>query len=179
MTSNEQSIIKPKNLICNFRAPGMTEFQAWKKYVAWAQENGLDVCHLTLSLVDAFMKGIEGSSTVQSGKQSITIMQSNSFQYQVMKPRREPFSMSCVKEEFRRTFSVVLFEAYVLEKARQITREFSYMDFLELKHDAFRRIVLRLKRKGKIIANPRRSVPRFYILAENLEGYGFRKRTTQ
>jgi hypothetical protein len=25
-------------------------------------------------------------------------------------------------------------------------------DFLELKHDAFRRIILRLKRKGKIIA---------------------------
>lgn len=128
----------------------------------------MDVCHLTLSLVDAFMKGVEGSSQVQTGKQNITITQSNTFQYQVMKPRREPYSLSCVRSDFRKTFSSVMFESYVLVKAQQIKTEFSYMDFLELKHDAFRRIVLRLKRKGKIIVNPMRTVPRFYILAERL-----------
>ena len=39
---------------------------------------------------------------------------------------------------------------------------------------SFRRIVLRLKRKGKIIANPIRSNPRFYYLAEKLADYGVR-----
>jgi len=160
--------IKPKNLICNFRAPSMPDFQRWKSFVQWAQDNGLDVCHLTLSLVDSFMKGIEGSAEIPAGKQIINIQQNNVFEYQVSKPRREPYSLSCVKPEFRRTFSSVLFEAYVMEKAREITREFSYRDFLEMKHDAFRRIVLRLKRKGKIVANPLRTVPRFYILAERI-----------
>ena len=49
-----------------------------------------------------------------------------------------------------------------------LTREFSYRDFLEIKHDAFRRIILRLRRKGKIVANPQRTVPRFYFLAERV-----------
>lgn len=157
-----------KNLICNFRAPGMPEFQRWKHYVQWAQDNGLDVCHLTLSLTDSFMNGIEGAAQVVSGKQIVNIQQINTFQYQVSKPRRAPYSLDCVKPEFRRTFSSILFEAYVMEKAREITQEFSYRDFLELKHDAFRRIALRLKRKGKIVANPMRTVPRFYMLAERI-----------
>jgi hypothetical protein len=40
------------------------------------------------------------------------------------------------KKDYQRTFSSLLLEAYVLNKARELTREFSYRDFLELKHDA-------------------------------------------
>ena len=109
----------------------------------------------------------------------MNIQQNNVFQYQVSKPRREPFSLDCVRPEFRRTFSSVLFEAYVLDKAREISREFSYRDFLELRHDAFRRIVLRLRRKGKIVANPQRTIPRFYFLAERINEYTREGRTTQ
>lgn len=170
---------QPKNLICNFRAPNLSEFQRWKEFVQWAKDNGMDVCHLTLSLTDSFMKGIEGAAQVRTGQQVVNIQQNNVFQYQVQKPRREPYSLDCVKPEFRRTFSSILFEAYVLNKAREINREFSFRDFLELKHDAFRRIVLRLKRKGKIIANPQRTVPRFYLLAERLSEYDTNERTTQ
>jgi hypothetical protein len=153
------SEVQPKNLICNFRAPNLRLFERWKVYVQWAKDNGMDVCHLTLSLTDAFMKGTEAAAMVRSGKQVINIQQSNVFQYQVQKPRREPYSLDCVKPEYQRTFSSVLFEAYVLNKSREMTREFSYRDFLELKHDAFRRIVLRLKQKGKIIANPQKTHP--------------------
>lgn len=56
------SIVQPKNLICNFRAPSLQQYQRWKAYVQWAKDNGQDVCHLTLSLTDSFMKGIEGAS---------------------------------------------------------------------------------------------------------------------
>ncbi|MBM4400672.1 MAG: hypothetical protein FJ045_01850 [Crenarchaeota archaeon] len=161
--------IQPKNLICNFRAPNIQQYQRWKAYVRWAKDNGVDACHLTLGLIDAFMKGNESAALVHTGKQVINIQQSNVFQYQVQKPRREPYSLDCVKPEFQRTFSSVLFEAYVLNKAREITREFSYRDFLELKHDAFRRIVLRLKQKGKVIANPQKTHPQFYFLTERLD----------
>ena len=113
------------------------------------------------------------------GKQLINIQQNNVFQYQVSKPRREPYDLSCVRREFQKTISSVLFEAYVLNKARDLTREFSYRDFLELKHDAFRRIILRLRRKGKIVANPQRTVPRFYFLAERVSEYSADRRTTQ
>lgn len=173
------SDVQPKNLICNFRAPNLLEYQRWKAYVQWAKDNGMDICHLTLSLTDSFMKGIEGAAQVRNGKQVVNIQQNNIFQYQVSKPRREPFSLDCVKPEFRRTFSSILFEAYVLVKARDLTREFSYRDFLELKHDAFRRIILRLRRKGKIVANPQRTVPRFYFLAERVREYTREGGTTQ
>jgi hypothetical protein len=93
------SAVQPKNLICNFRAPTLKQFQQWK--------------------------------------------------------------------------------AYVLNKARDLTREFSYRDFLELKHDAFRRIILHLRRKGKIVANPQRTIPRFYFLAERISEYTRDGRTTQ
>jgi len=173
------SEVFPKNLICNFRAPNLTEFQRWKSYVQWAKDNGQDVCHLTLSLTNSFMKGVEGAAQVRSGQQVVNIQQNNVFQYQVSKPRREPYDLSCVKKEYQRTISSVLFEAYVLNKARDLTREFSYRDFLEIKHDAFRRIVLRLRRKGKIVANPQRTLPRFYFLTERVEEYSPDRRTTQ
>jgi hypothetical protein len=173
------SDVQPKNLICNFRAPNLQKYKRWKAYVQWAKDNGMDVCHVTLSLIDAFMKGTEGTTQVRTGKQVINIQQNNVFQYQVPKPRREPYDLSCVRKEFQKTFSSVLFEAYILNKASDLTREFSYRDFLELKHDAFRRIILRLRRKGKIVANPQRTVPRFYFLAERINEYTREGGTTQ
>ena len=160
----------PKNLICNFRAPDLEKYMRWKQYVQWAKDNGLDVCHLTLALVESFLNGVGEASEIRTGKQTITIYQQNVFQYQVKKPRREPYDLSCVKPEFRRTFSSLLFEAYVLQKASELNRPFCFRDFLELKHDAFRRIILRLKRKGKIIPFPQRTCPRFYILTSKLNG---------
>jgi hypothetical protein len=143
-------------------------YDRWQGYKVWVKDNGLDVCRVTLALADSFMKGIEGSQQVRSTQQVINIQQNNQFLYQVQQPHRVPYDLSCVKPEFRRTFSSVLFDAYVLNKARDINREFCFRDFLELKHDAFRRIVLRLRKKGKIVAVPERTVPRFYILAERL-----------
>ncbi len=117
------------------------------------------------------MKGIEGAAQVRVAGQVVNIQQNNVFQYQVQKPRREPYSLDYVKSEFRRTFSSILFDAYLVHKARRIRREFSYRDFLELEQPAFHRIVRRLKRKGEILANPLRTNPRFYYLAEKLPDY--------
>ena len=32
---------QPKNLISNFRAPNLEEFQRWKEYVQWTKDNGM------------------------------------------------------------------------------------------------------------------------------------------
>jgi len=61
---------QPKNLICNFRAPSLEQFQRWKTFVGWAKDNGMDVCHLTLSLVDAFLSGVSLLSFVRLGRRS-------------------------------------------------------------------------------------------------------------
>ena len=63
------------------------------------------------------MKGTEGVAEVRSGKQIINIQQTNVFQYQVSKPRCEPYDLSCVKKGYQRTFSSLLLEAYVFYKA--------------------------------------------------------------
>jgi len=158
-----------QNLICNFRAPSLKEFNEWQKYKAYIKDQGLDICRVTIGLTNAFMAGIEGAQQVRGKEQNVSIVMSNQFLYQVQNPHREPYSLNCVKSEFRRTFSSVLFEAYVLDKAREINREFSFRDFLELDRGAFHRIVRRLKRKGKVMANPLRTIPRFYFLTERLE----------
>ncbi len=146
----------------------MDEFIHWKQYVQWAKDNGMDVCHLTLSLTDAFMAGQKGAAEVRTAGQTVNIQQINNFQYQVQKPRREPYSLDCVKPEYQRTFSSVLFDAYVRDKARRINDAFCYRDFIELKHDSFRRIMLRLRQKGEVVANPQRSHPQYFFLTEKL-----------
>jgi hypothetical protein len=55
------SVFQPKNLICNFCAPSLQQFQRWKAHVQWAKDNSMNVCHLTLSLTDSFMKDIAHS----------------------------------------------------------------------------------------------------------------------
>lgn len=169
----DQIIEHPKNLICNFRAPTLEEYLEHKEFCREVKEDGLDVCRVLLSFEKGYRlarKGSKEAIQLYSTQQVVNIQQNNQFLYAVPKPRREPYDLSCVREEYQRTFSSVLFEAYVLHKARGLGMEFSYRDFLELKHSAFRRIALRLKRKGLIMANPLRTVPRFYYLAETLEG---------
>lgn len=148
------------------RAPNAEMFLRWKEYVAWCKDNGRDVCYLTLSLVDAFIKGTKtaGVAAIKDPAQVINLQMNNTFTYQVARPRRIPYESSCIRKNFRKTFSSIVFEAYVLNKAREINREFSFRDFLELEPRAFHRIVRRLIRKGKVGRMPERTIPRFYFL---------------
>ena len=161
---------KKPDLICNFRAPSMKEYLEWQEYKQYVKEQGLDVCRVTIGLTNAFMSGVKGAAQVNGQGQNVQVQMNNQFLYQVNTPRQEPFSLNCVKPEFRRTFSSILFEAYVLDKARRkIKGEFCFRDFLELNHDAFRRIIMRLKRKGLVIGIPERTVPMMYVLAEQIK----------
>jgi hypothetical protein len=102
------SVVQPKNLICNFRAPNLQQFQRWKAYVQWAKDNGMGVYHLTLSLTDSFRKGIEGAAQVCNGQQVVNIQQNNVFQYQVSKPRRNRLVWIVLDQSFGE-HSVVFF----------------------------------------------------------------------
>lgn len=118
------------------------------------------------------VKGIPDPEQVITTKGQVTIIQQqNTFVYPVGKPRREPIRLNCSKPEFSGTISRAAFEAYLMEKARDLNRSFCFRDFAELKHNSFRKIILRLKRKGKIIPLPLRTNPRFYILAERIPDY--------
>lgn len=125
------------------------------------------------------MRGIDSgqAATVQlkDPQQIVNIHMDNVFTYNVLRPRREPYDLNCIKKEFRRSFSSIMFEAYVKEQARYLKREFSFRDFLEMDDRAFHRIVRRLIRKGEVVANPRRSIPRTYMLIEMLPDYGMKK----
>jgi hypothetical protein len=165
----KQKMLDPrqrKNLICNFRAPNIEKYKKWQIFKEWCKDNGLDICNVTLNITEAFMKGSENFALPDK---AIQVNMKNEFYYQVIKPRRVPMTVNCVKKQFVHTVSSCLYEAYILEKARRIKMEFSYRDFLELKYDAFRRIIVRLKRKGLVVPNPMRTRPQFYFLAENLD----------
>lgn len=172
-----------KNLICNFRAPNLEFYGIWQEFKQWCKDNGLDVCRVTLSNIASFMKAVE---SIPDPEQMITakgqvniIQQQNTFVYPVGKPRREPIRLNCSKPEFSGTISRAAFEAYVMEKARDLKRSFCFRDFAELNHNSFRKIILRLKKKGKIIPLPLRTNPRFYILAERLPDYPTASKNTR
>ncbi len=169
--SQEQQEPRRPNLICNFRAPTIEDYQKHKAFVHQVKLDGLDACRVLISFEDAYLaskKGQPSNIQFQTPQAVTNIQMNNVFQYQVLKPRREPYSLDCVKPEFRRTFSSILFESYVLEKAARINMEFSFRDFLELDHASFRRIVIRLRKKGKVVPNPMRTNPRFYYLTSKL-----------
>jgi hypothetical protein len=169
MSAKEQTLLQKPNLLCNFRAPTIKEFNEWQQYKEYVKNQGLDICRVTISLTNAFMAGKEGAARVTGQQQNVQIQMQNQFLYQVQQPKREPFSLNCVKPEFRRTFSSILFESYVLDKARRkLKGEFSFRDFLELDHHSFRRIIVRLKKKGLVLAVPKRTLPMFYVLTENV-----------
>lgn len=170
----------PKNYICNFRAPDQYHFSKWKEFVDWCKEQGLDVCRVNLSLIESFVADVEGkpvkdiSFTTAKGDH-YHISMANSFNYNVVKPRREPFDLNLIKKEFRKSFSSILYESYILEKARHLNGEFCFRDFLEMDQQGFHRIVAKLIRKGKIMANPSRTIPRMYFLTEKLADYKGKK----
>lgn len=170
--SNNQVPEEPKQLICSFRAPSRADFDKHKAFTKQVKQDGLDVCRVLIAFEDAYLaskKGSPGTMKFETPQAVTNIQMNNTFQYQVLKPRREPYSLDCVKPEFRKTFSSILFESYVLEKASRIKMEFSFRDFLELEHASFRRIVMRLRKKGLVVANPLRTNPRFFMLTSELD----------
>jgi len=172
-----------KRYTCSFKAPDLQHKQAWDQFVAEVKDDGLDVCRVTIAFCQAYSQaraGLKEAVLLRVGVDKVIhIEQHNEFFYMVQKPRRQPYTLSCVKPQFQRHITSSLFEAYVENKARRLSGEFTYRDFLELKYDAFRRIVRRLRRKGIVVVNPVRSIPQLYFLAEKLREISPGQSTTE
>jgi hypothetical protein len=163
-----------QNLICNFRAPNPEYHQIWLDYKEAARSLGLDICYLTLTLCQAWLKAIKGkeeATRLSTATQIINVQMQNTFVYSVQKPRREPPELICSRKKYSRTITSRAFQAYVMEKSRDLQRSFSFRDFLELGHSLFRKCVLELKKRGKILPLQPRTNPRFYILREWIPDY--------
>lgn len=163
-----------RNLICNFRAPDMEHFQIWLDFKDAVQSRGLDICYTTLALCQAWLESLrEATATGQTtmSTQVINLQQQNTFVYSVQKPRREPLDLNCSRKQYRRTLRSRLYQAYVMEKARDLHQSFSFRDFPELGHNLFRKCVLKLKKRGKILHLQPRTNPRFYVLKEWIHNY--------
>jgi hypothetical protein len=118
--SNRSQVFKPelpKNLMCTFRAPTPEEYLEHRAFCKKVKEDGLDICRVLLGFERAYLeakKGAKEAIKLQSSQQVVNIYQNNQFVYQVSKPRREPYSLDCVKPEFRRTIGSIFYEAYIL-----------------------------------------------------------------
>jgi hypothetical protein len=154
------------------RFPTEEEWTVHTDFTKFVKSQGLDICRVINSLERAFLTS-RGNKEVsfESDKAVYKISMQNNFLYAVQEPRRVPFGLQSVKSQFRRTFSSLVIDAYIRDKARTLGREFSFRDFLELEYSSFRRSVRRQKRKGLIMANPQRTTPRFFFLPEKLPDY--------
>lgn len=153
---------------CNFVAPDLEHWELWGSFRKQTKDQGMDICRVLFGYIAAHMKG---TAEVKTPGQTTVINQINNNYYQVEKSRREPLRLNCARAFNSRTISSMALEALVMVHARELPRSFSYRDFSYLSHDSFRKIVLRLKKKGKIIPLPQRTNPRFYALAERMNDY--------
>lgn len=163
-----------RNYICNFRAPDLEHYQVWLDFKEAARSLGLDICYLILTLCQAWLKANEGTkeaTKVSTATQVINVQMQNTFVYNVQKPRRESPELICSRKEYSRTLRSLVFQAYVMEKARDLQQSFSFRDYPELGHSLFRKCILRLKKRGKILPLQPRTNPRFYILREWVPDY--------
>jgi hypothetical protein len=163
-------MIRPRqNFHCNFRAPNKKWFQVWLELKEATKTMGLDICFVVLTLCRAWLKALkEGNSSCQleTKSQMIFLCQANTFNYNVQKPRRERFQRDCSKNLPKCTLCSKAFQAYIIDKVRDLNRSFSFKDFLEINHDLFRKLILELRNRHKILPLTPRTNPEFYILAE-------------
>ena len=174
MLRGEGSNLGRQNLICNFRAPDREHFQIWQNFKEAAKNRGLDVCYLILSLCQAWLKSDETAkeiAQITTANQIINLQQQNTFVYSVQKPRREPNELICSSGTQFRTVRSRALQAYIIERARELPESFSFRDFPELGHSLFRKCIMELKKRGKVIPLDPRTNQRFYILTERKPDY--------
>lgn len=158
-----------KSLVWSIRAPSQDKRDLLGKFTEAVKLDGLDVCRVVIGFAEAYLEARARNNKgarLETLNGVTNIIQHNLFTYEVSRPRREPFTLDCIKPEYRKTLASVVFDYYVLARARDLNREFSFRDFLELDYGHFRRVMARLKRKGKILRIPERTIPAFYILNE-------------
>ena len=141
----------------------------WLQFKEKTAELGLDICFVALGLFRIWLdwqKGTESASELIPPKQIVFISQTNTFNYNVQRPRREPIQSNCSKNYQKCTLCTKAFSAYIIVTAQELDREFCFRDFPEMDHGLIRKLLLKLKVKLKVLPMTPRSLPAFYILPE-------------
>jgi len=165
-----------QNFLCNFRAPNDEWYQIWIDFKKQVKAQGSDICYVTLSLCRSWLRSLEAStnsiiSQANTPMQIVNLQQQNTFVYSVQIPRRTPFEIICPRKMPIRTLWSRAFQAYIVEKARDLDRSFSFFDYPELGHDFFRKCILKLKERDKAVPLRPRTNPRYYVLKDWISKY--------
>ncbi len=106
-----------KNFHCNFRAPDEEWFRIWLEFKERTKTSGLDICFVALSLIRAWLESLKGASSncqLNTAGQVILISQTNTFNYNVQKPRRDRLKTDCSKNQSKCTLCSRAFQAYIV-----------------------------------------------------------------
>ena len=146
----------------------------WNRFVDIVKEDGQDVCRVVYGLAQAYVAqhdAVKEAIKLYPNFQTINLTQHNSFGYTVStKMRRIPYDNRVFFSSMRKTMMSVVLDAYILYKAEHVLPkpEFTYRDFMEIEHGAFRRIIRRLIQKGSVLRSPLRTYPQCYSLRLNI-----------
>ena len=155
----------------HIRANSKEEHRQLLRIKWWCQDNGTSTCVIFIDLSRSLL---EASDAVQPlkryGSIVVNIQQQNTFVHTVQRFRRvaDPGLLSFSKRDISGTTYRLAFEAHIILKALQISHSFCFRDFPELSPKHFRKLILRLKRKGKVASVEPRTCPRFYRLTPKL-----------
>lgn len=153
--------------VCNFRASTLEQYEEWLKFKDYCKNQGLDICHVVISLITAWNKaqdGLAAAVDITTFPNLISLQMENQFIYQPLRARREPPpSLIRSKRPFARIISSKAAELYILWKVSDLKRSFSYLDLAELPPNYVRKEILRLKKRGLVKPLPPRTRPRFYV----------------
>jgi hypothetical protein len=171
-----------QNLLCNFRAQTIEDFNSWEWYKEDCKKRGLTICRPIIALIRSYKKFVEGLESAKSERPElinafpvlVQLKQQNTFVWTVEKPRRMPNmkSLSKYTKNTLGTTTTGYVDSYILEKARYLWRKgqrtWCFLDFRELKHSTFRKAIMRLKEADEIEPIEPRSCPRFYSIKHPL-----------
>jgi len=155
----------------HIRANSNEEHRQLLRIKWWCQDNGTSTCVLFIDLSESLLEASDAVQPLKKhGPMVVNIQQQNTFVHTVQRFRRvaDPGFLSFSKRDISGTTYRLAFEALVILKALQISRSFCFRDFPELSPNHFRKLILLLKRKGKVAPVEPRSCPRFYRLTPKL-----------
>lgn len=155
----------------HIRANSKEEHRQLLRIKWWCQDNGTSTCVIFIDLSESLLEASDAVRPLKKcGSVVVNIQQQNTFVHTVQRFRRvaDPGLLSFSKRDISGTAYRLAFEALVIQKALQISRNFCFHDFPELSPKHFRKLILHLKRKGKVAPVEPRTCPRFYRITPKL-----------
>jgi len=158
----------------NIRASSREEHQGLLRLKWWCEDNGTSTCPTIIGLTMSLLKADDAARPLKkdgpmNGPMIVNIQQQNTFIHQTERPRRLGSTVDSISNQgLSGTASRYALECLVIRKALEIHHSFCFLDFRELSPNCFRKVILRLNKKGFVAPVEPRTCPRFYQLTPKL-----------